>query len=99
MSFKVTRLGPPQIRRDTITVGGIVFTSDDLGGAALSDDTPLIEAGAGDAGVSTEASRSDHVHPEFGSSTIWRPLMAFDPDDDHWYVVVAEDGTAVMVEG
>jgi hypothetical protein len=96
---KVTRRGFPIIPRDTITVGGVVFTADDLGGAALSDDTPLVESGAGDAGVSSEAARSDHVHPEFDSGVIWRPLMAFDPDDDHWYVVVAEDGTAVMVEG
>lgn len=28
-----------------------------------------------------------------------RPLMAQDPDDDHWYVVVDGDGTAVMVTG
>lgn len=32
--------------------------------APLSDDVPLIESGAGSAGVSSEASRSDHVHPE-----------------------------------
>jgi hypothetical protein len=28
-----------------------------------------------------------------------RPLMAYDPEDDHWYVVVDGDGTAVMVTG
>ncbi len=33
-----------------------------------SDATPLVEAGAGDPGVSDEYSRGDHVHPEFGSS-------------------------------
>lgn len=32
-------------------------------GVQLSDATPLIEAGSGDPGVATEASRSDHVHP------------------------------------
>lgn len=33
-----------------------------------------------------------------GASAEWpRPLMAFDPEDDHWYVVVDGDGTAVMV--
>lgn len=28
-----------------------------------------------------------------------RPLMAYDVGDDHWYVVVDGDGTAVMVTG
>lgn len=28
-----------------------------------------------------------------------RPLMAFDPDLDMWFVVVDGDGTAVMVTG
>lgn len=32
-----------------------------------------------------------------GSSEFPRPLMAYDPGDDHWYVVVDGDGTAVMV--
>lgn len=44
------------------------LTTDDAlegGGAALSDDTPLA-SGTADAGVSTEASRSDHVHPDSG---------------------------------
>lgn len=35
------------------------------GAAALSDDAPL-EDGTADPGVSTEASRSDHVHPDAG---------------------------------
>lgn len=34
-----------------------------------------------------------------GSGGIWRPVMAFDPVDSHWYVVVDGDGTAVMAEG
>lgn len=33
---------------------------------ALSDDTPLVESGAGDAGDAATASRSDHVHPVGG---------------------------------
>lgn len=37
------------------------------GSGALSDDTPLAASGAGDPGVSTEASRSDHVHPASSS--------------------------------
>lgn len=42
----------------------------DVGGSGsgpdLSDDTPLVESGSGDPGVSTDASRSDHVHPADG---------------------------------
>jgi hypothetical protein len=44
------------------------FLAGASGGAALSDATPLVEAGAGDPGVGTEASRDDHVHPAASSS-------------------------------
>lgn len=36
------------------------------GSVTLSDDTPLVESGTGDPGVSDEVSRSDHVHPDDG---------------------------------
>ena len=36
------------------------------GGASLSDNTPIVESGAGSAGTGTEASRDDHVHPAAG---------------------------------
>lgn len=61
---------------DGSTGGGDLFTQiftdtstfvPNIQGTSLSDDTPLIEDGDGDPGVSTEASRSDHVHPEFSS--------------------------------
>lgn len=35
-------------------------------GVTLSNATPLVESGAGDAGTGTEASRDDHVHPDDG---------------------------------
>lgn len=41
------------------------------GGVALSDDTPLLESGSGSAGTASEASRSDHVHPDAGSVDGW----------------------------
>jgi hypothetical protein len=40
-----------------------------LPGTPLSDDTPLIDLGAGSAGASTEASRGDHVHPIIADAT------------------------------
>lgn len=40
------------------------------GGVTLSDDTPLVESGAGDEGTSGEASRSDHVHPAMTIPTV-----------------------------
>lgn len=42
---------------------------DTIGGVTLSDDTPLVESGSGDPGVATEASRSDHVHPDDGGGS------------------------------
>jgi hypothetical protein len=49
--------------------GGTVWFGDGGGGgmASLSDDTPLAISGAGDPGISTDASRSDHVHPSTGA--------------------------------
>lgn len=41
----------------------VIPTGDITTGPDLSDDTPLIEAGAGDPGDSDDASRADHVHP------------------------------------
>lgn len=57
----------------TVRMGG--------GGARLSDTTPLIEAGAGDAGDGTKASRDDHVHPEAGSSgPVEASAVSLDPE-------------------
>lgn len=41
----------------------LIFGTVSGGGASLSDNIPLIESGTGSAGVGTEASRDDHVHP------------------------------------
>lgn len=47
--------------------GGTVEDALNAGAAiTLSDDIPLVESGTGSAGTSTEASRSDHVHPDDG---------------------------------
>jgi hypothetical protein len=48
-------------------VGKTVVTLS-LAAGSVSDDVPLVESGAGSAGVSAEASRSDHVHPAFGAA-------------------------------
>ena len=101
MSFKVTSLGPPRIRRDTIIVGGVVFTAEDLTNPAVSvsvsDLTDVDLTGLADGDILIwDAGTSTWI---VGQQAMWRPLMAFDPDDDHWHVVVAADGTAVMVEG
>jgi hypothetical protein len=48
---------------------GLVTASGGSSSVALSDATPLVESGAGDPGVGTEASRDDHVHPAAGGGT------------------------------
>lgn len=55
------------------------------GGASLSDAVPLVEAGTGDPGVGTLASRDDHVHPEdepFNGGAITNQLTIDDSDGD-----------------
>ena len=32
------------------------------------------------------------------ADSVWHPVMAQDPSDSKWYVIVDEDGTAVMAE-
>src|SRR4051812_9894820 len=44
-------------------------------GVALSDNTPLVDAGAGDPGVGTEASRDDHVHPSSGGASAFKGVL------------------------
>jgi hypothetical protein len=58
--------------------GGVEFRAESGGGAAPSDDTPLVEAGAGDPGTSPDVSRSDHVHPATSASGGIGPLLISD---------------------
>jgi hypothetical protein len=52
--------------RDATTGAAVWEQISGGGGAPLSNDIPLVESGTGSAGVDTEASRSDHVHPADG---------------------------------
>ena len=61
--------------------GGTTVYAIPIGGgssAVLSDDTPEVESGAGSAGTSDEASRSDHVHPASGGSGDERHILLAD---------------------
>lgn len=51
----------------TIGSTSLTFTEFVSSTIVLSDDTPLVDADDGDPGVSTEASHSDHVHPDTGA--------------------------------
>jgi hypothetical protein len=52
-----------------LDIGLVTASSGGASSVALSDATPLVESGSGDAGVGTEASRDDHVHPAAGGGT------------------------------
>ena len=65
--------------------------------ATLSEALLAIDSTGEIIGYSTD-SGSTWVWPAGGSGSVWHPVMAQDPSDSKWYVVVDEDGTAVMAE-
>lgn len=63
-----------------VTTGAAAWVQLNGGTGSLSDATPLVESGTGSAGTSTDASRSDHVHPTDGgggggAAAVWSPIL------------------------
>jgi hypothetical protein len=67
---------------------------------------PEFDATAGSHWLEFVSTDGSTIYGDFGGSTTAspgatasRPVMAFDPSDSHWYVVVDGTGTAVVAEG
>ncbi len=70
----------------------------EVGGSDI-DPVSALEFDADDFVVTDEGSGVARVALAPGGGSIWRPVMAQDPSDSKWYVVVDGTGTAVMAEG
>lgn len=78
-----------------VTPGG------ELGGTWPSPTVDATHSGSSHAGIQSaaEAAANAYTDAAIVAAPIYRPVMAFDPVDSHWYVVVDGDGTAVMTSG
>lgn len=90
--------------RDSSTFAASIVAADELVKVSSNDTTAgyladKIVAGSGVTITELDDGSVETLEISVSSSSIWRPVMAFDVGDDHWYVVVDGDGTAVMAEG